>query len=78
MVFASKVGPSSLNRFKCTRPDFLGGQSALVAKSIRVLCVAVYGFELGMRYVENHLTSKIARINLHFCDARVLPDQAGC
>jgi hypothetical protein len=54
--------------------DYLQGflnecEDLLAAKSIRIFFVAVCGFERGMRYIENNLTSKMARINLHFCDS---------
>jgi len=39
------------------------------AKSIRVFFLSVCGFETGRHYVEEHLSSDVPEIRVHFCDS---------
>jgi hypothetical protein len=39
------------------------------AKLIRVFFLAVCGFEAGRQYVEEHLSSNVTEIRVHFCDS---------
>jgi hypothetical protein len=44
-------------------------QDVVKAKSIRIFLLSVCGFETGRRYVEEHLSSDVPEIHIHFCDS---------